>query len=121
MMTVSPRLRFLIALVAVAVIHGFQSRLGTATRTILRQGSREKLAMANAFLSPSVITRQKRDEVMNDPFDSPSALINGGAGGEKCKSSMHPSKPCSFVFSSKCFQKLTFLISLLPTIIFICS
>ena len=43
------------------------------------------LRMANAFESPSVITRQKRDEVMNDPFESPSALINGGAGPEESK------------------------------------
>ena len=79
------KVRFLIAILAAAVVSGFQGRWSSLARSMLRIGSRDRLEMANAFASPSVITRQKVDEVMNDPFASPSALINGGAGNENCK------------------------------------
>jgi hypothetical protein len=78
--------KLLIFVVALACVSGFQARWGgSELKSCIRTGGRERVQMANAFLSPSVITRQKRDEVMNDPFDSPSALINGGTGKEASK------------------------------------
>ena len=84
-MTRKGQFRFLIVLVVIALINGFKSKWSAKMGFSLRKRSQGKLMMANAFASPSVITRQKRDEVMNDPFESPSALINGGTGNEKCK------------------------------------
>lgn len=82
---VSNSFRSIALALVIALVGGFQGRWSSLGRSMLRIGSRDRLEMANAFTSPSVITRQKRDEVMNDPFDSPSALINGGSGTVECE------------------------------------
>ena len=70
-------------LVAVSALQGQWARVVQKVRNYRSESI--SLRMVNAFESPSVITRQKRDEVMNDPFESPSALINGGAGTKESK------------------------------------
>ena len=73
----------ILAFVAVGALQGSWNKMVDNVK--YQSSSVSNLRMANAFLSPSVITRQKRDEVMNDPFESPSALVNGGAGTQECK------------------------------------
>ena len=67
--------RMILQLIILYMTVGFQSHLGKCKQNILSKG---KFATSNAFDSPCVIKRRNRDESMNDPFESPSAFINGG-------------------------------------------
>ena len=83
LVTVCKALLRIVSLAAVSALQGQWARVVNKVRH--RSSRATSLSMVNAFASPSVITRQKRDEMMSDPFESPAALINGGAGTQESK------------------------------------